>query len=374
MATSSTDYNGYQLVAVAIIFLVLTYISSALRFFVRIRITRVFAADDWLMLIAQLIFTFSCACILRGVHYGIGRHNADLTESNAIEGLKYQAFATLSYVANMMFIKLSIALFLLRIAVQRPYIWILRISMVVVAIWSVAIWIYDLFQCIPVQAQWDYTIQNAKCVSGSSFIAAAYSISVMTILTDWLYALLPIPMIWSVQMSVQTKVTVAFVLSLGIFASVATLIRLKYIVELGNNSDGLYTGTSAMVWTLVEPGVAITAACLVTIRPLLRVLKLAGFESTPEDQDTPLTLRNDISGGHWSTISSQAKNGQIHRRKFSLTGMERLNESGKLGTRGTSEEDMGGEEGSEGGFPDEGGITRTVDYKVVHVRASQLDH
>jgi hypothetical protein len=167
------------------------------------------------------------------VHYGIGRHDADLTESNAIEGLKvicpilkpremfvtfeqYQAFATLSYVANMMFIKLSIALFLLRIAVQRPYIWILRISMVVVAIWSVAIWIYDLFQCIPVQAQWDYTIENAKCVSGSSFIAAAYSISVMTILTDWLYALLPIPMIWSVQMSVQTKVTVAFVLSLGI--------------------------------------------------------------------------------------------------------------------------------------------------------------
>ena len=118
--------------------------------------------------------------------------------------------------SNMMFIKLSIAVFLLRLAVKRTYIWILRISMVVVAIWSVAIWIYDLVQCIPVQAQWDYTIKNAKCVSGPSFIAAAYSISVMTILTDWLYALLPIPMIWSVQMNVQTKVTVAFILSLGI--------------------------------------------------------------------------------------------------------------------------------------------------------------
>jgi hypothetical protein len=88
VATSSTDYNGYQLVAVAIIFLVLTYISIALRFFVRIKITRVFAADDWLMLVAQLIFTFSCPCILRGVHYGFGRHNSDLTVSNEIEGLK----------------------------------------------------------------------------------------------------------------------------------------------------------------------------------------------------------------------------------------------------------------------------------------------
>ena len=116
----------------------------------------------------------------------------------------------------MMFIKLSIALFLLRIAVKLLYVWILRISMAVVAIWSVAIWIYELFQCIPVEAQWNYTIKNAKCDSGSSFVAAAYSISVMTIVTDWLYALLPIPMVWSVQMSVQTKMTVAFILSLGI--------------------------------------------------------------------------------------------------------------------------------------------------------------
>jgi hypothetical protein len=64
-------------------------------------------------------------------------------------------------------------------------------------------------------------------------------------------------MIWSVQMSVQTKVTVAFILSLGILyvshlirsrlqhtnrtrsASVATLVRLKYIVELADISDVL---------------------------------------------------------------------------------------------------------------------------------------
>lgn len=35
-----------------------------------------------------------------------------------------------------------------------------------------------------------------------------------------------------------------------------------------------------MVWTLVEPGVAIVASCLATIRPLLRVMKIRGFEST----------------------------------------------------------------------------------------------
>ncbi len=62
----------------------------------------------------------------------------------------------------MMFIKLSIAVFLLRIAVKRPYVWILRISMGVVGIWSVAIFIYDVLQCIPVEAQWDFNIKWAQ--------------------------------------------------------------------------------------------------------------------------------------------------------------------------------------------------------------------
>jgi hypothetical protein len=116
----------------------------------------------------------------------------------------------------MMLIKLSIAIFLLRIATKKRYTWTLKISMVIVTIWSLAIFFFEIFQCSPVQAQWDFTIQNSKCVSGNSFVAAAYSISVLTVVTDWMYAIMPIPMIWSVQMTTQKKITVAFVLSLGI--------------------------------------------------------------------------------------------------------------------------------------------------------------
>ena len=35
-----------------------------------------------------------------------------------------------------------------------------------------------------------------------------------------------------------------------------------------------------MVWTLIEPGVAIIASSLVTIRPLLRAMRVKGFNST----------------------------------------------------------------------------------------------
>ena len=116
----------------------------------------------------------------------------------------------------MMFIKMSIAIFLLRLAVQKRYRYTLWISLFVVLIWSVVLFFWNMFQCSPVQAQWDFTIPNQKCVDPQAIVNAAYALSVMTILSDWLYAILPIPMIWSVKMTTQQKLTVSVVLGMGI--------------------------------------------------------------------------------------------------------------------------------------------------------------
>lgn len=164
-----------------------------------------------------------------------------LSQPSEIQALKYQALATATYVLNMWLIKLSIAIFLLRIAVQRRYRWTIYISMGVVTAWSLALFFWDVFQCTPVQAQWDYTIltsdPNAECASADAVVMAAYALSVMNILSDWLYALLPIPMIWNVKMTIEAKLTVSLVLGLGIFASIATLVRLKFLADLTDTSD-----------------------------------------------------------------------------------------------------------------------------------------
>jgi hypothetical protein len=122
------------------------------------------------------------------------------------------------------------------------------------------------------------------------------------------------------------------------------------------------TGTTAMVWTLVEPGVAITAACLVTMRPLLRTLNFRGFESDSAAQSTPLTLRNDISsGGHWSTISSRGE----RKKSFSMTAIDRLKTRHMV-----QEEGLVADSASEVIILD--GIRRTVQVRVEHDRASQV--
>ncbi|KAF4985943.1 hypothetical protein FGRMN_11046 [Fusarium graminum] len=285
MATNNhidlSEENGSALVAAVCALLTLSWISVGLRTYTRTFLMQGQKLDDWLMLIAQIIFTISCSFILEGVRQGVGKHNTAIKNDQAeVEALMWQALATATYILNMMFIKLSIGVFLLRLSVKKTYNWIIWISLAIISIWSIVLFFWNLFQCQPVQMQWDFRIKEGRCVGADQIVSAAYAISVMTVLSDWLYALLPIPMLWSVKMTKQAKATVIAILGLGIFASIATLVRLRYLTDLTETSDILFAGTDAMVWTLIEPGVAIVASSLATIRPLLRAMKIRGFEST----------------------------------------------------------------------------------------------
>lgn len=95
----------------------------------------------------------------------------------------------------MMFIKLSIGVFLLRLAAQKVYTWILRISIFVVTIWSLAIFFWNIFQCSPVDKQWDYRITGGRCVSPGEIVSAAYAMTALTVLSDWLYVS-TYPIVW----------------------------------------------------------------------------------------------------------------------------------------------------------------------------------
>lgn len=60
-----------------------------------------------------------------------------------------------------------------------------------------------------------------------------------------------------------------------------------------------------MVWTLVEPGVAIVASSLVTVRPLLRAWRLSGFTST--DRTPGMSgVNGGMSGGMRSGTTRSA--------------------------------------------------------------------
>ena len=112
-----------------------------------------------------------------------GRHSDPFP---VLTGTQWQALTIAVYILDMMFVKLSIGIFLLRLATQKAYVWTIRVALVIVTLWSLGIFFWNLFQCTPVPKQWDFRL-NGTCAGPDQIIAAAYALSVMTVLSDWFF-------------------------------------------------------------------------------------------------------------------------------------------------------------------------------------------
>lgn len=71
-----------------------------------------------------------------------------------------------------------------------------------------------------------------------------------------------------------------------------------------------------MVWTLIEPGIAIVAASMATIRPLLRRMRVRGFEST----DDPSSYGHN--SGWISSRRGKSRAGSVPLEELTLRDLE----------------------------------------------------
>jgi hypothetical protein len=115
------------------------------------------------------------------------------------------------------FVKVSVLLFLLSIG--RLLSWVamtLYVTLFLIVSSTLAFSVVLWAQCRPVAANWDPRITGAYCLPVDNYVAAVYVLSVITIITDFLCALLPLPVIWKLQLNRRTKLGVMGVMGLGL--------------------------------------------------------------------------------------------------------------------------------------------------------------
>jgi len=136
--------------------------------------------------------------------------------------------------------KVSLCLTIIRIASDIRWIkWSLHAIICVVVSASVISNIYLLTNRKPFMANWDNAIAGAQCCPAEGIVALGYAYSALNIIIDWTVALLPIFLVWRVQMRWAQKLPVMAVLALGVFTSTATLVSLRALPKLANQSDYL---------------------------------------------------------------------------------------------------------------------------------------
>jgi len=225
--------------------------------------------------------------IIMEVQNGGGRHIGDVDQDTYIKGMHYNFVTQPVYLWAICIVKLAVGLSLLRIAVEKKY----RIAIYCVmglmlfytfGCFTVSPWIIckgstDIIQTIMVQCEriamnWDPTIARS-CWSVTTLRGLAYSNQALNLLTDIIFAILiPVPMLWKLQMNKRTKASVIGVLALGMFACIAAIVRIPSQMNYGKVGDLMWDSRDLTIWTVTECNIGIIAGSMPAMKPIFKPL------------------------------------------------------------------------------------------------------
>ncbi|KAF2688338.1 hypothetical protein K458DRAFT_384522 [Lentithecium fluviatile CBS 122367] len=263
---------------VMIAFLVLNTTAVGLRVYVRSLMSKAFSYDDWAMLVAFSGFVVLCITTFISITNGYGAEDFGLNPSyDEIMAVKFFVISTLEYVIIVFIAKVSVALVLYRIAAtNKPIRRLLEVSVGCMAVWTLATSTIVGLQCRPLSFAWGEgtgTCMNPKILGNTGF-----SISAMDIISSFLYASLPVFLLRGVQLSLKMKISVIILLGLGVLSSVATVVRLKCLVDVANlksavGPEAMNAYLTTFVYSITELGITIFTASVAALRPLIKMIK-----------------------------------------------------------------------------------------------------
>ena len=70
----------------------------------------------------------------------------------------------------------------------------------------------EVFECKSVAYFWDKTIKGGYCINSNSL---SYGLTAANVATDFAVLVLPVPMLWGLQMKTHKKLAVILILGLG---------------------------------------------------------------------------------------------------------------------------------------------------------------
>ncbi|KAL8728430.1 MAG: hypothetical protein Q9166_005392 [cf. Caloplaca sp. 2 TL-2023] len=295
---------GPPIIILTAVFLLIVLFILALRIFTRVWIVHAFWWDDFTIILAVLGTTIGAALDFVEVHYGFGKHQQFLTDHEIRQFRKYTYGEWIQTFATLMWTKVSICLFLIRLpqskALKRPLQWTVAFLLFSNVILTTVL----IMQCQPLHAAWD---DDGRCMTLGAMEALVLTQAVISVVSDFAFAALPVFFLWRTQIDFRTKVGLWVLMGLGVLTGFFCLVR----TVINNQSfpdDVTYGGIVNWVWRLFEVSIGIIAACIPTLRPFYPWLrKRIKGENTHIDPNIHFPLRNKDKPQQWIENVEEAK-------------------------------------------------------------------
>ncbi|GIJ88290.1 hypothetical protein Asppvi_007210 [Aspergillus pseudoviridinutans] len=261
--------RSLSLFIVTLVFLCISFTAVALRCFVRLRLVKAFGWDDGLMVLAMLFNIWFSICGLAGSVAGIGRRFDQFDSKQDIQkALLWWWLGESAYVWVVALARISIAMLLLRITVQRRQSAVMYMVIGLTATVGLAFWLVLTLQCHPAKEFWQRT-GRGHCINTQYVLDISYLYSAVACLCDFTLGLFPVYILKDLRMSWRTKWALRVVLGMGCIAGAAVAARIPFLPDY-KDPDFLYATTNIAISSNIEAGLGITAGSLVTLRPLMR--------------------------------------------------------------------------------------------------------
>ncbi|KAK4039471.1 hypothetical protein C8A01DRAFT_36509 [Parachaetomium inaequale] len=222
------------------------------------------AADDW-MAILSMVFAliYSIMCIAQ-TKFGLGLPLAERPKANLIPYTRVNYAGRPIYQLGISFFKVALLISYLRLfkgtshVVYRRVVWV---SMAAIVAGHLGCALTLILACTPVHKSWDPLVAGTCLAPGPSFTAYA----IVTIVSDVVVAVIPIPVLLKLKINVGKKVGLIFIFVLGLFTTLCSVFRYLQIDRI-QYGDG--NSTMLILWGVIEFNVGNMVSSMPFLAPI----------------------------------------------------------------------------------------------------------
>jgi len=256
--------------------------------------------DDLTASLSILLLLISWSLVARATEYGMGRHNVYVSIDDQIKA-KHLAFSVQPLWSwSVILAKISMACMLLRIMRPKPWRIFLYVIIGIQLTAGVGFMAVILAQCRPLSGLWNPQ-PDSKCWSPTVMQVALYVTGVVSIITDFIFTLMPFTFISKMNLPLRQKIVLGSLMGLGLFATAAGIVKMTLIRTYTHGTDTLYGMIGLYLWGFLEQEMTIVALCVPCLKApfekVLRRLKLVSSSGGRSNEQGTKTRSGYIAFG-----------------------------------------------------------------------------
>ncbi|KAI0434871.1 hypothetical protein F5Y09DRAFT_354852 [Xylaria sp. FL1042] len=255
---------GQEFFIVTIVFSILSFTFVGLRFWALVYAGRKFTLDDFFTIFGFIGVGILTGTAFWGVLNGLGKHITELQLAQISILAKGYLLSEFGYLLATASVKMSMLCLYHRIYIAPSFRRWNFCAMGLMAVYFISFIPLFLTNCIPVSQHWDPKPDGwcrATIISDNATLAA-------NLILDVIVLALPLPVLWSLAMSIRYKLTMTALFGFGIVTIALVIWRLVVTEKTRGSPDWPATVCQIGEIATLETMLGVMAVCIPTLGPL----------------------------------------------------------------------------------------------------------